>query len=128
LTTQITDSMSMAVAALDAMDNHAALVREVAARLLSEHASGLPKLIEVRPFAGCGGPRLELQPRTNADAAAWAQALGVALTEDVVETRGGRRLHVSGELLVDGVRVRLGSCQSFSSAAWAARTAEAVAA
>lgn len=115
---QITDSMSMAVAALDTMTNHAALVREVAERLLSEHASSLPKLIAVRPHAGTNGPQLELQPRTNADAAAWAQALGVTLTESFTGDRGGwRRWHMGGSIDVDGVRVRVGACEPVPSAA-----------
>ena len=115
---QITDSMSMAVAALDAMDNHAALVREVAVRLLSEHAVGLPGLISVRMYAGTSGPRLELQPRTNADAAVWAQALGAALSESFAGDRDGwRQWHMAGDVVVDGVRVHVGACEWVPSAA-----------
>jgi hypothetical protein len=117
VTTQITQPMSMAAAALDAMDNHAALVREVAVRLLSEHAGGLPKLIAVRPYAGCGGPRLDLQPHTNADAAMWAQAIGAELTESFAGDRDGwRQRHMSGDIDIDGVRVHVGACEWVPSA------------
>jgi hypothetical protein len=118
LNAQITDPKSMAVAALDAMDNHAALVREVAERLLSEHAAGLPKLIGIRMYAGCGGPRLDLQPKTNEAAAQWAQALGVTLTESFAGDRDGwRQWHMSGDVDVDGVQVHVGACEWVPSAA-----------
>ena len=114
---QITEPMSMAVAALDAMDNHATLVRKVAERLLSEHASGLPELIGVRVYAGCGGPRLDLQPRTNLAAGQWAQALGITLTESFAGDRDGwRQWHMSGDVDVDGVRVHVGACEWVPSA------------
>lgn len=118
MTEQITAPMSMAVAALDAMDNHAALVREVAVRLLSEHASGLPELIGVRMYVGYDGPRLDLQPRTNEAAAQWARALGVTLTESFAGDRDGwRQWHMSGDVVVDGVRVHVGACEWVPSAA-----------
>lgn len=112
MTSQITDSMSQALTALDAMDAHAPLVREVAMRLLAEHADGLPKLIAVRPNAGYGGPKVDFQPRTNADAESWAQALGATLTESFHGDRGGwRQRHLSGDVTVDGVRVHVGACE-----------------
>ncbi|NUT07580.1 MAG: hypothetical protein HOV76_29330 [Hamadaea sp.] len=122
MTTKITDPMSMAVAALDAMDEHAARVREVAVRLLSEHAAGLPKLIGIRVFAGCSGPRVDLQPRTNEAAAQWAQALGVTLTESFAGDRDGwRQWHMSGSIDVDGVRVHVGAMEWVPSVAADAR-------
>lgn len=118
MTSQITETMAKAAQALDAMDAHASLVREVAERLLAEHAGSLPKLIGCRPYAGTGGPRLDLQPRTNVDAAAWALALGVELTESFVGERDGwRRRHMSGDVVVDGVRVHVGACEWVPSAA-----------
>jgi len=112
VTTQITEPLSMAVAAMDAMDNHAARVREVAERLLSKHAAGLPKLIGFRVHAGYEGPSLTLQPRTNEAATQWAQALGVTLTESFEGDRDGwRRWHVGGSVDVDGVRVHVGACE-----------------
>lgn len=115
---QITDSMSMAVAALDVMKDNALRVHEVAMRLLTEHADGLPKLIGVRPDAGATGPRLELQPRTNAEAALWAEALGISLAESFVNDRDGwRQWHMGGAVDVDGVRVHVGACEWVPSAA-----------
>lgn len=112
LNTQITDSMSQALAALDTMDADAPRVREVAVRLLKEHADRLPELIAVRTYAGFGGARLELQPRTNADARLWAEALGVTLTESFHgEGDRERQWHLSGDLQVDGVRVHVGACE-----------------
>ena len=112
LTTQTTDSMSQALTALDAMDADAPRVREVAVRLLAEHAGGLPRLIGVRPVAGTGGPQVDFQPRTNADARLWAQALGVTLKESFVGERDGwRQWHLSGDVIVDGVRVHVGACE-----------------
>jgi hypothetical protein len=110
--------MSMAVTALDTMNDNAVRVREVAMRLLAEHSDGLPKLIGVRPYADPYGPRLELQPRTNADAAVWAQALGVTLSESFAGDRDGwRQRHMSGHVVVDGVRVHVGACEWVPSAA-----------
>jgi hypothetical protein len=125
---QNTDSMSMAVAALDAMDNHTTRVREVAERLLSVHADGLPKLLTVRTDAGASGPRLELQPRTNEAATQWAQALGVTLTESFAGDRDGwRRWHTSGSVDVDGVRVHVGACEWVLSAVEAGAAADSMA-
>ena len=112
MTTQIIDSMSQALTALDAMDADAPRVREVAVRLLTEHASGLPELIAVRPYAGTGGPRLDFQPRTNQRARLWAEALGMTLTESFVRERDGwKQWHLSGDVVVDGVRVHVGACE-----------------
>lgn len=112
MTTEITDSMSQALTALDAMDAHAPRVREVAVRLLAEHASGLPQLIGVRTSAGTDGPRVDFQPRTNADAERWAQVLGVTLRESFVGERDGwKQWHLMGDVVVDGVRVHVGACE-----------------
>lgn len=118
MSTQITDSMSMAAAALDAMDNHATLVREVATRLLREYADGLPELLAVRTYAGTSGPRVELQPRTTEAVAQWAQALGVTLRESFAGDRDGwRQRHTSGSVDVDGVQVHVGACEWVPAAA-----------
>jgi len=104
--------MSQALTALDAMDADAPRVREVVARLLAEHAEELPKLIGVRVYAGCGGPRVEFQPRTNADAEVWAQALGLTLSESFHPDRDGwQQWHMGGDVIVDGVRVHVGACE-----------------
>lgn len=129
MTTQISDSMSKALTALDTMDNHAARIREVAVRLLAEHADQLPELLAVRPMPGRREPQLELQPRTNQAAAQWAQALGIELEQSFVgDGDDWQRVHVSGHVFVDGVRVHVGACEWVASAEAAARADGQVAA
>jgi hypothetical protein len=127
---QPSKSMVMAVDALAAMDANAVKVRAVALRLLTEHAENLPELLAVRTEASQEQTRLDLQPRTNADAALWAQALGVELETYEVDaaTEGWRRMHARGDAEVDGVLVHIGSCESVSPAQLAARSTEAVSA
>lgn len=125
--TQITDSIGMQ--ALAAMETHAAHLSKVAERLLAEHAEHLPELIAVRPMPTDKGARLELQPRTNQGATQWANALGMTPEETFVEDREGwYQWHVSGDTVVDGVRVHVGACEWVSSEARAARTTKAVSA
>lgn len=126
--TQTTDSMTKAMVALAAMETHAAHLSEVAVRLLSEHAGGLPELLAVRAEATDARVHLALQPRTVEDARLWAAALGVDVAvsvEDCGEDRIGERAAV--EFVFDGVLVRLASYQSYSADEWADRIAEAVA-
>ncbi|WP_159057323.1 hypothetical protein [Streptomyces scabiei] len=117
---QITEPMSMAVAALDAMDNHAALVRKVAERLLSEDSDGLPPLAAVRVEASTNRARIVLQSQTETDLLLWAQALDVTPAEqepnrDLYE--GGYYVHLVAEFVVDGVDVRLASARWVSTCA-----------
>lgn len=129
MTTQITDSMTKAVRALEATEANTALVRKVAVRLLAEHAEGLPELLAVRTEATGERARLYLQPRTSEGTRLWARALGADVVVAVEELRDDyRRVFASAELFVDGVTVSVGSCQTYSSAQWAEQSASAVAA
>lgn len=129
MTTETTDSMTQGMLALAAMETHAAHLSEVAARLLTEHASALPELLAVRAEVKDSGPFLALQPKDADDAQLWAHALGVDVSlavEDGGENRVVERAVV--EFAVDGVSVRIGSYQWYSADQWAERIAEAVAA
>lgn len=111
---QITEPMSMAVAALDVMDNRTALVRKVTERLFSEHSDGLPPLAAVRVEASTNRARIVLQSQTEADLLLWAQALDVTPVEqepnrDLYE--GGYYVHLVAEFVVDDVDVRLASAR-----------------
>lgn len=124
--TEITGTMPQALTALDAMDADAPRVRAVALRLLAKHAASLPTLIAVRPYAGTDGPRLDFQPRTNEDAGLWAEALEMTLTESFAGERDGwRQRHLSGDVVVDGVRVHVGACEWVRAEASAAAAVKA---
>ena len=129
--TQTTDSVTTGMKALVAMETHAAQLSAVTTRLLTEYAEGLPQLLAVHPEANPSSARLSLQPRTAEDARQWAAALDVPLTvsaEDAGEGTGTMVERAAAEFTVDGVAVRLGSCQWHTADEWAARTARAVAA
>ncbi|MFF1282200.1 hypothetical protein [Streptomyces sp. NPDC058299] len=128
--TQITDSISKAENALLSLDIHAQHVRQVAMRILGEHAASLPELLAIHVEATDNRQRVGFQPRTVQDARQWAAALGVELTVTVVDAvpEGWRAIASAAEWLVDGVQVRIGSYQSYSPEQWAERSAAAVAA
>ena len=129
--TETTDSMTKGMQALVAMETHAAHLSEVAARLLTAHADGLPELLAVRAEASQNGSQLTLQAQTSDDARTWAEALGVTLAvtvEDAGEGTGTVLEHSAVQFPVDGVVVRLASCKWHTAKQWADRIAEAVAA
>jgi hypothetical protein len=129
--TQTTDSMTKGMQALVAMETNAAHLSEVAVRLLTEHAATLPELLAVRAEASQERPQLTLQALTVDDARLWADALGVAVSvtvEDANEGTGTLIERSAVEFPVDGVMVRLSSCQWHTAEQWADRIAEAVAA
>ncbi|MFE7272996.1 hypothetical protein [Streptomyces sp. NPDC057623] len=129
MTTETTDSITKGMQALAAMETHAAHLSEVAARLLTEHSGGLPELLAVRAEATQDRPHLALQPLDADDAQLWARALNVDVTVRIED--GGENTIVeraTAEFTVDGVTVRIGSCQWYSAKQWAERIAEAVAA
>lgn len=133
MTTQITDSMAKGMQALAAMETHAARLSEVAARLLTAHADGLPELLAVRAQATQDGPQLGLQPQTPEDARLWARALNVDVVATIEDAGVDQILErVVAEFAVDGVAVRIGAVRWHSAAQWAelvaAEQAEQVAA
>ncbi|WP_338683826.1 hypothetical protein QD712_25505 [Streptomyces acidiscabies] len=118
-------SLDLGLAAMAAMDENAARVREVATRLLEEHAGGLPELLAVRLEGSSWRAHISLQPHTEAGVRAWAEALGAPEpTVDFAEPVDGfGKVNSSTEFVVDGVDVRIGTCEWLSLSEWAARVA-----
>jgi hypothetical protein len=129
MATENTDSMTLAVQAMAAMDANAARIRAVVPRLLAEHAENLPPLLSVRTQATGRGAEVALQPWTVEAANEWARALCVELvcTEEVADD-GWHTIRSAADTWVEGVRVHLGTSESFSPAQWAEREAVAVSA
>ncbi len=124
MATETTDSMGKAEQALARMDEAAARAHALVTRLISEHRS-MPQLLAVHVEASTNRAFVGLQPRTEADARLWAEALGVTLeTSKRSQDDHGYYVHLCAEFVLDGVQVRLGSAEWVS----AARAAEAVAA
>lgn len=136
MTTEITDSTTMAAHAMEVMDANAARIRAVVTRLLSEIDLGnLPPLLAVRTDASGGTARdtealVTFQASTAEDASAWARALGVELTHREEDSGFDERVALRAwvNLSFDGVAVRLVSYQTFTPAQWAERSAVVVAA
>ncbi len=129
--TEITDSMAMGMVALSAMETNAARLSETAARLLMEHADRLPNLLGIRAESTETKAQLTLQARTVEDGELWARSLGVDLvvtTEAANEGAGTVVQRSAAEFDVEGVRVRLASCEWLTAAQQAERAAVAVAA
>ena len=110
LTTQITDSITMALQSLATVDERAARVRAVATRLVNDHGSNLPLPIDVRAEASTSRAHVALQLSTEADTRLWAEALGVSLTvsENPVGDLGHYE-HLAAEFVVDEVEARVSS-------------------
>ncbi|MBO0804257.1 MAG: hypothetical protein J2P25_14430 [Nocardiopsaceae bacterium] len=123
----ISESMDKALQSVEAVEVTMARVRKVAVRLTAG-ADSLPALLDVRVEASSARGFVALQPRTAEDVRLWADALGVDVTvSEETEDDGGHGVRALAEWSVDSVQVRLGSCEWFSPAEWAARTAEAAA-
>jgi hypothetical protein len=110
LSTQITDSITMALQSLAEVDERAARVRAVATRLIADHGSNLPLPLAVRIEASTSRAHVALQMSTKADTRLWADALGVDLvvSENPIDDLGHYE-HLTAEFVVDEVEVRLAS-------------------
>ncbi|MHC5259863.1 hypothetical protein ACYSUO_18455 [Streptomyces sp. UC4497] len=108
MATEITDPMTMAVKAMALVDERAALVREVATRLIAEGGEAMPPLLAVSLEASTNRAHITLQSSTEADAALWAQAFGMTLTDSASgATAQGHAVHHAAEFEVSGAEVRI---------------------
>jgi hypothetical protein len=121
VTTKITDPVTAATLAAEAMESNAALIRNALTQM-AERMADLPPLLDVRPEATAAGARLTLQTSTEGETRVWAHAFGHAV--EAVEEDGygnSRALRTVSEFVVGDVPVRLVSYETFSPSEWAAR-------